>query len=451
MAKKKKTQDESLDRQTRKEILQARKHQKQMRQVWLGVGIVGGILILIIGFALVNELFLAPNKPVAVVNDAEITLKEWQDRVTFERAQRIILLENQLEAFGNDVGTVQQFGRQAIIDLLDSEALGQNVLNTMTEDVVIRQEAEKRGITVTEADIDKAIGEAFSYYGGEPPTPQPTPTETVQPTPSVTPIPTAVITDIIPTNTPFPTPELGPTNPPPPTATPVTEEAFQERFNDLVSQLKALGVSEAVYRKVVEAQLYRQKLADALAEEENMPTQTEQANFFVIGFDNEEEANAAVADIGEKGFLEVWNEIRSTPFDPESGTSARAGELLDQTREQVAASLGSEVADAVFTLPIGETSDLIVRVVDAENTEYYIVQVSGRSMRDLTDSELAQAKQQLLTSFLDGILAGNVQFTGFADGRAPTTPRLDPKFTAPPTATPETPAIETPVPVEPGN
>ncbi len=449
MAKKKKVQETSEERQTRKEILQARKHQKQMRQVWIGVGIVAGIIGLIIVFALVNEVLLAPNKPVAVVEDTEISLRDWQERVKFERAQRIILLENQLQAFGGDVGTVQQFGRQAIIDLVEAEGLAQTVLNTMTEDVVIREEAEKRGITVTDADLEEAIGEAFSYFGGEAPTPLPTPTETVQPTPSVTPIPTAVITDIIPTNTPFPTPTLGPTNPPPPTATPVTEEAFQEQLNDLLSQLKGLGVSEAVYRDVVRAQLYRQKLADALFEEQAVVPQVEQANFFALGFDNEEEANAALADIEDKGFLEVWNEIRSTPFDPESETSARAGELLEQTSDDVAASLGNEVADAVFSLPIGETSAVIVRVVDAENTEYYIVQVSGREMRDMTDAELTQGKQQLLANFLDGILTGKVQFTGFAQGRTPTTPRLDPIFTAPPTPTPEVPAVETPA--EPGN
>ncbi|HID54648.1 MAG TPA: hypothetical protein EYP41_21750 [Anaerolineae bacterium] len=444
MTKKKKVQETSEDRRTRKEILQARKHQKQMRQVWIGVGIVVGIIGLIIVFALVNEVFLAPNKPVAVVEDTEISLRDWQERVKFERAQRIILLENQLQAFGGDVGTVQQFGRQAIIDLVEAEGLAQTVLNTMTEDVVIREEAEKRGITVTDAELEEAIGEAFGYFGGEAPTPLPTPTETVEPTPSVTPIPTAVITDIIPTNTPFPTPTLGPTNPPPPTATPVTEEAFQEQFNDLLSQLKGLGVSEDVYREVVRAQLYRQKLADVLFEEQDVAPQVEQVNFFALGFDNETEANAALADIAEKGFLEVWNEIRSAPFDPESETSARAGELLEQTRDDVAASLGSEVADAVFSLPIGETSAVIVRVVDAENTEYYIVQVSGREMRDMTDAELTQGKQQLLANFLDGILTGKVQFTGFAEGRTPTAPRLDPIFTAPPTPTPEAPAVETP-------
>ncbi len=447
MAKKKKTQEALEERQSRKEILLARKHKKQMRQVWIGVGIVAAIIGVVIILALVNELILAPNRPVAIVGDTEISLREWQERVKFERAQRIVVLENQLQAFGGDVGTVQQFSRQAIIDLVEAEGLGQTVLNTMAEDVIIRQEAERRGITVTDEDIDAAIGEAFNYFGGESPTPQPTPTETVPPTPSVTPIPTAVITEIIPTNTPFPTPTLGPTSPPPPTATPVTAESFQEQFGNLLAQFQELGVSEAMYRELVRMQLYRERLADALLEEQGEMPQVEEASFFILGFDTEEEANAALADIAERGFLEVWNEIRSVPFDPEAESSARAGELLQQTRDNVAASLGNDVADAVFSLPIGEPSDLIVRVVDAENSEYYIVQVSGREMRDMTEAELTQGKQQLLANFLDSVMTGLVQFTGFAEGRTPTTPRLDPIFTAPPTPTspaPEAPAVETP-------
>ena len=192
MAKKKEqTPDEVAQRQSRKEILLARKQEQQMRRIRLGAYIVGGLLLLVLLVGLVNEFLIVPNRAVAVVNGEEISLSQWRDRVTYERAQRIVFLENQYEAFDGNVGIIQQFAGQSINDLLDSEGLGQAVLNQMVDEVVIRQAAQERGISVSEADIDTYIGESFNYFNGESPTPFPTATATIMPTPSLTPIPTA--------------------------------------------------------------------------------------------------------------------------------------------------------------------------------------------------------------------------------------------------------------------
>ena len=131
----------------------ARKQAEQTRQVRLGVAVVGGLLLLVFLAAAINELFIAPNRPVAVINEENISLRDWQDRVKFERAQRIILLENQLEAFQGNVGVVQQFAGQAINDLLQSELLGQNALNQMIDETVIRQAAENANITKTADEV----------------------------------------------------------------------------------------------------------------------------------------------------------------------------------------------------------------------------------------------------------------------------------------------------------
>ena len=58
---------ERLSRQSRKEILLARKQEQQMRQVRLGVYVVVGLLLLVLIVALVNEFFIVPNRAVAVV------------------------------------------------------------------------------------------------------------------------------------------------------------------------------------------------------------------------------------------------------------------------------------------------------------------------------------------------------------------------------------------------
>jgi hypothetical protein len=442
MAKKKEEiTNEGLQRLSRKDVLIARKQAEQMRRIKLGIYIVLGLLGLLVIVAVVNEVFIAPNRPVAIVGDTNISLREWQERVKFERAQRIILLENQLEAFQNDVGIVQQFGGQVINELLQPELLGQTVLNNMIDEAVVVQAAQERGITVTDEEVDAEIGATFNYFGGESPTPFPTATATIAPTPSVTPIPTPVITDVIPTSTPFPTPTLGPTNTPAPTATPVSAAAYQQELDEFIAQFTAYDISEEQYRELVRVQLYQEKLMDALAEERELPAQGEHASFYILQFDTEAEANEALAKIAADGYLQVWNEVRSLTLDPNgvAATSGTAGETIWRTEDVVVSQYGDAVAQVAFNLDIGAISEVLVNEIDAETSTYAIIQVTGREMRDLSAAQISQNKQQELITFIDEELAGNLTLTEYDQGRVPTTPVLDPKFTAAPTATPETP------------
>ena len=189
MAKNKQEVEEpTRQRQSRKDYLIERKQQEQMRTIYIGVGIVGVLLVAVILFALVNEFVLSPQREVASVAGEKITLQEWQNRVTFERAQRIITLEDQLEMVNNDVGMVQQFSGQTINELRSYEGLGEAALNSMARDKIIFQALEERGIEISEDEIDRRIAEAYNYFGGESPTPVPTPTDEPDPTPSVTPV-----------------------------------------------------------------------------------------------------------------------------------------------------------------------------------------------------------------------------------------------------------------------
>ena len=447
MAKKRQeTETGEVQRQSRKEYLRAQREAAQKRQVYRALGGVLVLLLLIIVFALVNEFVLAPNRPVATINGEEISLQDWENRVRYERAQRIIVLENQYEAFNGDVGLIQQFAGQQINELYLPEELGQTVIDLMVNEAVIRQAAEERGISVTESEVDAFIGEGFNFYDGESPTPLPTPTETVMPTPSLTPIPTAVITEVLPTALPLPSPTVGPTSTPPPTATPVSRESFEQEFNDLLAQFAEYGVDEATYRSVVRSQIYIDKLTDALAEESNLPDEAEQASLYLLSFGTEEEANEAVDQIGADGFLTVWNTIRSATREPESTSTANAFELLWRRPEDFA-NFGEEVQAAAFNLPLGTPSDVLVQRDEATETEtYYIVQVSGREVRPLSANALETEKRENLTSFLDTQIAGNLEITEFWRNRVPTQPVLDPKFLVAPTPAPAeaTPGVLSP-------
>jgi hypothetical protein len=385
----------------------------------------------------VNELIISPNREVASVENETISLKDFQNRVEYERIQRIILLEGQLDAFEGDVGIIQQFAGQMIVDMLpaNSDAFGESVINQMVDEALIEQAAAARSIEVSEADIDEAIGAEFGYFGGGLPTPFPTATETVVPTPSLTPIPTAVITEVLPTATSFPEPTIGSTATPLPTATPVSEEAFQQEFSDFFKDYQDFNVSETQYRAGIRVRLLRDRVIEALAEEAELSKQAEHANFFVIATTDQAEAEETVGLIEADGFLPVWNEIRSKPFDPESTSTIVAAELLQRTQDDLLQTFGADVASTAFDLNIDTPSAVLTAVGQDGSEQYFIIMVSGREMLDLAEAALQTQKESVLTAYLQD-MRESVVINDVWRGRVPTVPVLDAKFLAQPTATP---------------
>jgi hypothetical protein len=446
MTKKRKLSTAEEQRQSRKEVLLARKQAKQNRQVRLAVLGIVLLLVLVFAIGIVNEIFIKPTQPVVSVNGVEISLGDWQDRVRFQRAQLIIGIEDLEETVGGDIGLVQQFAGQQIQLLLEPEVLGQLVLDDMIDNELIRQEAESRGITVSDAEVDARIEENFNYFGGESPTPFPTGTATVMPTPSITPIPTDVITDVVPTNTPPPSPTPGPTGTPLPTATAVSSESFQEEVTSTLDRFQSYGVEEAAYRDFIRGQLYREKLTEELAEDQGFLTEDEYVRFYFLSFLNEEEATEASALLEEEDFLTVWNMIRSQPNDPESGNTGTASEVQWRLQDSVETSYGEAVANAAFELEIDGLSDIIVDEAESEeeSDRYYIVSVTGREVRPLTESAIQQEKDEIVTNWIQGSARTNVESFDIWQANVPRQPLLDSRFLVPPTEVPVQPTIPLP-------
>ncbi|GMQ77652.1 MAG: hypothetical protein BMS9Abin02_0140 [Anaerolineae bacterium] len=439
MAKKRTAPPDERQRQSRKAILIARKEAKQTRQIRLAIGVVVLLLVIVLVAGLTNEFLLKPGLPVAKVNNVEISMDEWRRRVRLQRAQLILGIEDLAEAVGQDIGQVQQFaGQQLLLLTQDSERLGQAVLDQMIDEVLIKQEADARGISVSEADIQKEIEESFGFFGGASPTEQPTATETVAPTPSLTPIPTAVITEIVPTNTPFPTFTPGPTSTPFPTSTPISREAFEESLKETSDRLEELGIPEESLREIVEAQLYQELLLKELVLEAELPTEDLHASFFYLQFNSQEEADDALEEIESDGYVAFWNKIRSLPPDPDDESPTLAREVLWRTQEDVNALLDEIVGDTVFEIPINETSAVIVvpALTEEEEDTYYIILVTGREIRPLSQSVIQNAEQELLSNWLQSKRVAAVEtFTRWL-ANIPQQPGIDPRFLVPPTPTP---------------
>ena len=428
MAKNNNVEQPESSRLSRKDVLIARRNREQNRQVYLVVGIIAVFLTLVLLAGVVNEYVIKPGQPAAVVNGETITIRDWQARVRYQRAQLVISVEDIVELYGSDMNILEQVAGQQINLLLDHETLGQLVLDLMVDETLIRQEAERRGIVVTEAELQSEIGELFNFYGGISPTPFPTAAPTIMPTPSLTPIPTAVLTETVeiepqPTQAPLPTSE------PLPTATPVSQESFQTEYGEIMQRLRGYGVREDVYRDSILARIYQERLTERLAESIILVTEAEHVSFFVVIYETAEEAEAAQQAIGEKGYLTVWNELRSLPFDDESRGTGFASELLWRTQEELTAIIGTETAVGAFTLPLNQPSDIFVQSGDATTGQperYYIIQVSGREMRELPQANLDEQKQEALTNWLQTQRLGDtVDISERWRGQSPRQPMFD--------------------------
>ena len=140
MAKKPRETREDQDRQSRKQVLLARKQEKQTRQLRLaviGVGILVGIIAI---FGVISVLIITPDQPVADVYGTEIALEDWQNQVEFQRAQFVIGIEDLAEVLGQDIGQIQQFAQQqlALLHPNNAEVLGQQVLDQVIDDELVR-------------------------------------------------------------------------------------------------------------------------------------------------------------------------------------------------------------------------------------------------------------------------------------------------------------------------
>lgn len=423
-------------RQSRKEVLLARRQAQQTRQIRIAMGIVAAIIGLVLLGAIINEFVVAPNRSVATVSGQQIALTEFQERVKFERARRIILLEEQLEAFGGDVGIIQQFASQLLVDLFpaNSETFAETVLNQMVDELLLQQAAEAREIVVSEAEIEAEIGRSFNYFDGGLPTPFPTSAPTAQPTPSLTPFGTAVTTETVPVETALPT--AGPTNTPLPTATAVSADSFQQQYSDLVAQYRALNASEAMLRQTVRAQLLAERLGDALAQEREISREAPHANFFLLVFSDGEEAAEVASSLTSANYLEVWNTIRSAPADANVPSTAFATELLLRTESDLTANFNPAFATAVFNTPLNTPTPVIEVIGQDGAINYFIAIPSGFEILPLSDSAYNTLKQELVTSLLFDLRTDNVVLQEFWRSRPFDRPALDPIFFTEPTPAP---------------
>jgi len=416
---------------SKKHIARLERERRQTRIIQIIAILVVAAVVLILGYGYLDINVLQKLQPVAEVNGEKITTKEFQARVQIQRDQLINQYMQYLQyqqMFGMDV-SAQLEQIQMSLDIPTSA--GQQVMDMMIEEALIRQEAERRGISVSAEEVEAFRQEQFRYFPNGTLTPTITPTlvEVVYPTLSaeqmelvtVTPAPTTG-----PTSTPLPTatPELSatptvestpaPTSTPLPTATPYTLEGYQGQYATAMASIMETGLTQAQYEQLFELELLRQKLFEAVTVD--TPREEEQVWARHILVPDEESAKAVIErlDKGED-FAKIAQEVSQDP-----GSAIAGGDLGWFGKGQMVA----EFETAAFALEPGQVSEPV-----QSSFGWHIIQLIGRTTLPLTADGYAQARETAFDDFLAKLREeAEVTIHEYWTERVPIVPTLDPAF-----------------------
>jgi hypothetical protein len=351
--------------------------------VW-GVTAVGIVIVGVMGYGVVAESIIEPRQPVAIVDEAPITTGDFQARVKFRRLQlqnQINYLYQQQQAFATqDTASggqsFQDYIQGQIAELQaqlapeNAEAIGQQILDQMVQEELVRQEAGRRGITVASEEVQESIEENFGYN------PDATPVPTVSPP--------LTSTDTLTASQPTPAP----------TPTEMTEADFRELYNTYVRDgLRPLGVSEQQYRSWVRAFLLTEKLQEEMKEE--LPEEAEQVKLIYLSVRDEERANelAQRLDSGED------IQILAAEVQADEESPGFSNELEWLPRDVLAGSLGEDLAELAFSLEAGEHAGPVT--TGEASQSYFIIEVTGHEVRELEASVRDSLGQDAFQSWLE--------------------------------------------------
>ena len=369
-------------------------------------GVIGIFAVVILVAVLFNE-FIVPSQTVASVEDENVSVAEFRDRVRFERVllnnqvQQVVNLANQAGIDPNQLFQQQQYS--ALLNELNfPDQLGRRVIDDMIDDAIVRLEARERDIEVADNTVQNQVYEYFDYdpteaalIGVDPtetPTPTITPTPFVSPTPTVTPPPTN-------TPTPLPeaeataevTPEAEPiaTSTLPPSPTPDATDVFEdfedqrENFYGFVRDNAQIG--NTAIDSFFEREALRRAVRDAVAGDVETQTVVDARHILV---ETEEEAQE-ILDALENG--EAFADL-ARALSTDTGSGSRGGEL----GEAPSSNYVPPFAEAVESAEIGE----IVGPVQSE-FGFHIIQVRSRSEEPVEGDQLEQVREAAFREWLE--------------------------------------------------
>ena len=413
---------------TKKHLARVERERLQTRTILIISSIVIALVVLLIGWGIVKTYILEPRQPVVTVDDVKVSTDQFQALAKFSRGQLVDQYAQYyqfMQMFGSDSTSQSSFVQtlSQISFQLEPEYLGQNTVDSLIEDILVRKEAANRGITVSEEEIDKALEQFLGYYPEGTPTSEPTeeikPTSTLStlqmtlvpatPTPVITETEVVEPTEALPANTPTTAPDNSPTATTEvlPTPTEYTEKLYNQNTG---SYLDYTQISTDDLRWIFESQLYRQKIIEVVTADVAKEADQVWARQIIVA--DQATAQQVVDRLAAgEDFAALAAELST-----DEATKTAGGDLgwfgigsMDQQVEKI-----------VFNLQIGQISEPIETI-----NGWYIVQVLGHEVRPIPDADYQQLLQLTYNDWLIAArTAAQVDINDIWLERVPTEPSI---------------------------
>jgi parvulin-like peptidyl-prolyl isomerase len=423
----------------RKRLVGLERERYLNRILLIATFVIVGAVVILVGWGSLNQFIVGPNRPVAVVEGREILGREFQSLAKINRTQLVnsyVQYVQTMQFFGND----PNFQQQAFTQLqqlqyqLIPSVNGEQTVNQMVDDELLKLEGEALGITVSQAEIDEQFESFMGYFPNGTPTSEiadtPIATSTLSSTqlaivtitptalPSFT--PTATLINL---RTPSPMPTHIVINTPPPpatstplaTATPFTESGYATAVADYFAlQGSELGITREDIDELIYMNLLREKVRDYLRQ--SVPHTVEQvwARHILVA---DEAAAQDVLDRLAAG--EDWAAL-AAELSTDTSNSFNGGDLGWFDRQTMV----EPFANAAFELEIGETSEPV-----ETDFGWHIIQVLGHEQRPLDFNQYEEALNQALADLILS-LREKYDWEIFDTWRdlSPTEPRIPPQY-----------------------
>ncbi len=158
---------------TKKHLARKQREERQTKTIIIVTIVIAVAVVGLIAYGLIQNNIIRPNHPVAKVGDQVIKAEELESRVKYTRAQLIdqaYTYYQYYQIYGADLGgSFLSYAQSYAYQLQDSQTLGSQVLDDLIYEVIIREEAAARGITVTDEEMMQHCRALWFYPDGTPP------------------------------------------------------------------------------------------------------------------------------------------------------------------------------------------------------------------------------------------------------------------------------------------
>ncbi len=399
------------------------RERRTRKYVVIGSIVVAIVVLVLIGAFAYQQFVYEPNRTIASVGSETISVTQVQAREKLEFAnlqysysQLASAVQQLQQSNSQDSSFLLQYYQQQlqqIVSQASTDTIARNALQALIDDKLIRQEASKRGISVTRAEVQQEFEQALGYYS---PTLTPFPTYTpFTPAPTLTPTvtatPMATAKSITATAVVTPTPTEGPL----PTATQrlqptsISLADMEQGQKNGEEYYTTLGYTADDFMRVYESNLLTTKLKEAIAQE--VPTMTQHYKFDYVRFNEVATATQYLNLLSTQKitFSAMISEVNTITQPVSIGYGAND----DWTsKDSVTSMFGDEVLAQLESASLDKPTGVITSQLTGG---YFILLPLGREVRQLSESDLSQAQSNAYQTWLTAARADSNKVQSLVD------------------------------------